>query len=1549
MNRIAAVVVGLLLTLTIPLLAIGGSKDYYYSDGVRIDLVPADDWIAVRFTSAERKDQPSSGPQAVDFTATRNLVPNRLTLLPIVEELSAPMRGVLIADLAAMPEVVLVAPVYRAPGALMIVTDEFIVSFPDGVARSKIDSINQLHGVEVVRKLLRSDNTWLMRVVQGDALETANTYHGLGEVAYSHPDFVRVMPPRPADFRPGDTRLIIAPDGSLLPPDTVIEKGRNDLRIIEPSSRVFPGQLAASMSKLATPPVSRATLKTEGFEAAFPNDWVLYGDPTWGAVGYRSYSGAYSGYSNGSSVEPPGPYDPDTDSWMVYGPFSLADAIDARLDLQMWVDTEAGYDYLLVAASLDGSFFNGNLISGNWAANSGDEGWMNFALDLKRVPTLGDLRGEEQVWVGLYFHSDNIVHFEGVYVDEIVLEKITGGYQNQTSDEFEDLQWSLSNNQQLWGTSGADIKAVDAWDVTHGSDAITIAVLDQGVDLTHPDLAAKLVPGFDATGLGSAGAPSGDDAHGTNCAGIAAAITDNALGVAGIAREAKIMPVRLFYSDENGSLIGSDSGIADAFDWAVANGADVLTNSWGGGTPVTVITEAIADARSGGRSGLGAVVTFSSGNGNGAIHYPANLDTVLTVGATSPCDERKAPASCDGELWWGSNYGPELDIAAPGVHMYSTDISGAAGYDPGDYNYNFNGTSSATPVVAGVAALLLGQNPAMTASEVEAQLMGTADDLAMPGWDQETGFGRVNAYRALTEALPDCFPLSFGHTGLGTDPIAVPLSSPGCAAQNYFAGETVYLTAAPSAGWVVASWSGTEDNANTSTTNIVTMPASPRLAQVHYVQIPCFILNLGHSGSGADPAANPPASPGCDEGNYHAGEWVSLSAEPAVGWAINGWSGTDDNASIEPVNEFTMPGSGHAAAVAYVEVPPGCYILHRTHTGLGGDPVPTPWNSPGCPGSTFSAGATVLLEASADQGWTVGGWMGTDDDGSFLWVNSLDMPVSEHTVTARYVTPTLVKDIRPGAYGAFNRDDYSTVSYTIPAAIGSTLLFAANDGVHGMELWKSDGTPGGTSMVRDIWPGSNSAFPWSTSATFFDQTFVSMNGNVFFAADDRGNNYELWKSDGTFEGTVMVKDTHEIWNGLPMNLTNVSGTLFFILRYDFDPVFIELWKSDGTEEGTVMVRDMTAVAGGITPGKLTAFGDLLIFRAGGAPWISDGTEGGTVKLKDITVTSASYSNFMQLGDEVFFSARIADFDYELWKSDGTGEGTVLVKDIAINGAGSHPNRLTAVGDTLFFQAVDTIGSQVNNGRELWKSDGTEAGTVMVKNIRPGYLDSSPMELTEMAGRLVFIANDYELGGAAANYEPWISDGTEAGTQRIAETYPGLNPINWIPRNFEEIGDTVFFAAYNHSNGKELWQTDGTGPGTAMVGNINPAGGSYPDWLIDAEGVLFLRADDGSHGSEIWALVDDSRCHSLGLNHTGQGTNPTPDPANSQDCDIGYYAEGEVVTLTASPDPDWSVGSWSGSDNDGSSSAVNTVTMPAVSHAVTVHYSPPDLIFAHGFE
>jgi subtilisin family serine protease len=339
-----------------------------------------------------------------------------------------------------------------------------------------------------------------------------------------------------------------------------------------------------------------------------------------------------------------------------------------------------------------------------------------------------------------------------------------------TNDPFLNYQWSLNNTGsaiQYNGTVGCDMKVFNAWGISTGSTNIKVAIIDEGVDLVHPDLQANMLAGYDATGLGSGGAPSGDDAHGTACAGIVAGVGNNAVGVAGVAYGCKIIPVRIAYSDANGNWVTTNASIGTAIDWAWQTaGADVLSNSWGGGSSSSLINDAITRAVTQGRGGLGAPVIFAAGNDNGAVSYPATLSNVISVTAMSMCNQRKSTTSCDGETFWGSNYGVNGDISAPGVKIYTCDISGTSGYSSGNYTATFNGTSSACPNAAGVMALILSVNPSLTMASARQIIESTCDKVGgytynsnvsgQPNgtWSNDLGYGRVNALAALQLANP---------------------------------------------------------------------------------------------------------------------------------------------------------------------------------------------------------------------------------------------------------------------------------------------------------------------------------------------------------------------------------------------------------------------------------------------------------------------------------------------------------------------------------------------------------------------------------------------------------------------------------------------------------------------------------------------------------------------------------------------------------------------------------------------------------------------------
>ncbi|MCB5223986.1 MAG: S8 family serine peptidase [Candidatus Cloacimonadaceae bacterium] len=308
------------------------------------------------------------------------------------------------------------------------------------------------------------------------------------------------------------------------------------------------------------------------------------------------------------------------------------------------------------------------------------------------------------------------------------------------------------------GTVGFDTHVWQAWDQSqgHGSPDIVIAIIDTGVDYYHEDLAANCVPGWD---YGSNDSNPMDDSqkagHGTCCAGIAAAIGNNGIGVVGVAGGCRIMPLKV--ADNDGDIY--TNYVANAITYAADNGADVISMSFGieggyGEGSSTSTDSALEYAYS-----KNVVMFAATANSDAAaIAYPANHNKVISVGAASPCGQRKSTSSCDGENWWGSNYGvnsqdnrASVDIMGPTI-LPTTDITGSAGYSSGNYYMWFNGTSCATPYVAGAAALVLSKYPNLTPAEVRQRLVSTATDMTIDGgvgWDRYTGYGLVNVYAAL--------------------------------------------------------------------------------------------------------------------------------------------------------------------------------------------------------------------------------------------------------------------------------------------------------------------------------------------------------------------------------------------------------------------------------------------------------------------------------------------------------------------------------------------------------------------------------------------------------------------------------------------------------------------------------------------------------------------------------------------------------------------------------------------------------------------------------
>ncbi|HCC59315.1 MAG TPA: alkaline serine protease [Solibacterales bacterium] len=296
----------------------------------------------------------------------------------------------------------------------------------------------------------------------------------------------------------------------------------------------------------------------------------------------------------------------------------------------------------------------------------------------------------------------------------------------------------------------ATVQAANAWDVTSGSAGVTIAMIDSGVDGTHPDLATKLVPGWSfLTGTSNTSDVLG---HGTATAGTAAAATNNGIGVAGLAANNTIMPLVVL----NSSDYASYSDIASAITYAADHGVRIINISIGGSSASSTLQSAVDYAWN-----KGAVIFASAMNNSSSTpYYPAACNNVVAVSATEPNDT----------LATFSNYGTWIDLAAPGDNILTTNNGGGYG--------TWWGTSFASPIAAATAALVLSVNPSLTASGLVSLLEQNSDDIGDPGYDQYFGWGRINAYRAVSAA--------------GVAPAVAP--PPTVAINNPLAGSTVAAT-----------------------------------------------------------------------------------------------------------------------------------------------------------------------------------------------------------------------------------------------------------------------------------------------------------------------------------------------------------------------------------------------------------------------------------------------------------------------------------------------------------------------------------------------------------------------------------------------------------------------------------------------------------------------------------------------------------------------------------------------------------------------------------
>ncbi len=469
-------------------------------------------------------------------------------------------------------------------------------------------------------------------------------------------------------------------------------------------------------------------------------------------------------------------------------------------------------------------------------------------------------------------------------------------------------------------------------------------------------------------------------------------------------------------------------------------------------------------------------------------------------------------------------------------------------------------------------------------------------------------------------------------------------------------------------------------------------------------------------------------------------------------------------------------------------------------------------------------------------------------------------------------------DINPGnsASNPANHIDYDEKIY-----------FSAITENHGRELWYTDGTISGTEMVVDLNPGTTNGgsfymFPFN-NLLFFNgignlvktdgtaagtievsqpiwnngsgaglfSDLVRLGENILFgAADSLG--FEIWKMDQNHQNITQVKD---IYPG-PENGINSLSDITLNQNVYFSGVDsdhgIELWVSDGTDSGTHILKDIYPGPGnGIVSRSLQIWKDQIIFP-GNSPnegyelWISDGTEEGTRILKDIVPGSTGSfpniaANFKELKDIFLFSANIQDYGTELWRSDGSDTGTYMLKDIYPGPGYSQARSFSVFKDKVCFLAYDET-----NGVAIWETDGTSEGTVIFFDPNgPGDLSFSISGIYPLNERIIFLAQTDSTGA-----ELFYTDGTKEGTGLLIDMIPG--PENGRYQNFIKGDSGYFYAGVTNEVGNELFFTDGTPEGTMLVKDIakGPAWSQFENFVL-LNSKLYFSANDGINGKRLW--------------------------------------------------------------------------------------------------
>lgn len=444
----------------------------------------------------------------------------------------------------------------------------------------------------------------------------------------------------------------------------------------------------------------------------------------------------------------------------------------------------------------------------------------------------------------------------------------------------------------------------------------------------------------------------------------------------------------------------------------------------------------------------------------------------------------------------------------------------------------------------------------------------------------------------------------------------------------------------------------------------------------------------------------------------------------------------------------------------------------------------------------------------------------------------------------------LLTDVRRGKEGSDPK--YLTGS-------GKRVFWTADDGKNGRQLWTSDGSKKGTRRLTSL---ANGGIPlvWASGAPG-DGSALGLNGRYFFSGWESGSPSSLWRSDGTTAGTFALSTPSA--NGddsSPSELMALGNRVYYETRDEKQGT--HLWATDGTVAGTSIPLRVSLVdrEQGWFAGVLGELGDKAVLSRWKYPdghlqparheglWLHAPGEASALQVMPGAAAPGSP------GELLYLQGYDPTTGYEPWTTDGTLEGTKLLKDLRTKTIydhdtqvySSHPDWLGQAGGKTYF-----VAESFARGRELWVTDGTTDGTRLLKDIAPNYESSRFSKAYAWGSKLVFFATSSGFGSPGAL---WITDGTTEGTVMLMQAGQGYwSPPESHPGSmFAELNGKLIFPSYVLGQGVELWSSDGTPGGTALLKEIYPGQtGSLPQWITATATAVYFTAEDGVHGREMW--------------------------------------------------------------------------------------------------